>query len=99
MNIAVPHSDLEKVGAESIKVPDQQNQYIAGLGVFHELHCLVSLIDTFTFAGATNHGSQKRLRQYTWLDYYYPNMTASEAELNRLHTGMFHRCSSHGVTR
>jgi hypothetical protein len=52
MNIAVPGSDLEKIGAESIKVPGQPDQYIAGLGVFHELHCLVSRIYALPFAGS-----------------------------------------------
>jgi hypothetical protein len=41
MNIAVAKSDLDKIGADSIKVPGEENQYIAGLGVYHELHCLV----------------------------------------------------------
>jgi len=41
MNIAVPASDLEKIGADSIAVPGTDNEFIAGLGVFHELHCLV----------------------------------------------------------
>jgi hypothetical protein len=40
MNIAVPKSDLDKIGANSIAVPGT-DQYIAGLGVYHELHCLV----------------------------------------------------------
>lgn len=42
MNIAVSKSDLDKIGADSIKVPGEEGEYIAGLGVYHELHCLVS---------------------------------------------------------
>ncbi|ETS78823.1 hypothetical protein PFICI_08676 [Pestalotiopsis fici W106-1] len=69
MNIAVPKSDIERIGATSIPIPDTDNMYFAGLGVFHELHCI------------------KRLRQYTWKEHYFPNSTAEEDRLNRLHTG------------
>ncbi|KND87851.1 hypothetical protein TOPH_07439 [Tolypocladium ophioglossoides CBS 100239] len=68
MNIAVPKSDLDRVGAASIRIPDTDNMYFAGLSVFHELHCL------------------KRLRQYTWKEHYFPNMSANDERLNRLHT-------------
>lgn len=44
MNIAVPKSDLDKIGASSIAVPNTEDEYVAGLSVFHELHCLVSYI-------------------------------------------------------
>lgn len=44
MNIAVSKDDLDKIGADSIKIPGEENQYIAGLGVYHELHCLVSTL-------------------------------------------------------
>ncbi|KAH8821356.1 hypothetical protein F5884DRAFT_827610 [Xylogone sp. PMI_703] len=67
MNIAVPKSDLDKIGADSIGVPGT-DKYIAGLSVYHELHCL------------------KRLRQYTWQEYYHPNTTDEDKRLNRLHT-------------
>lgn len=43
MNIAVPASDLERVGTSSIAVPGEPGKYIAGLSVFHELHCLKRL--------------------------------------------------------
>ena len=69
MNIAVPKSDLEKIGSASIRIPETDNMYFAGLGVFHELHCL------------------KRLRQYTWKDYYFPDISEEDERLNRLHTG------------
>ena len=42
MNIAVPASDLKKIHAESIAVPGEPGMYVAGLSVYHELHCLVS---------------------------------------------------------
>lgn len=32
---------------------------------------------------------QKRLRQYTWREYYHDNMTEEEQRLNRLHTGSY----------
>ncbi|KAF4628749.1 hypothetical protein G7Y89_g9408 [Cudoniella acicularis] len=67
MNIAVSGSDLDRIGASSIPIPDQEGQYVAGLNVFHELHCL------------------KRIRQYTWADYYHPNATEEDSRLNRLH--------------
>lgn len=69
MNIAVPASDLERLDISSVKAPGQPGMYIAGLSVFHELHCL------------------KRLRQYMWVDHYFPNQTAEESRLNRMHTG------------
>ncbi|KAM7185569.1 protein of unknown function (DUF3328) domain containing protein [Rhypophila sp. PSN 637] len=68
MNIAVPKSDLERIGTHSIPIPDMDEMYFAGLSVFHELHCL------------------KRLKQYTWREHYFPNITADEERLNRLHT-------------
>ncbi|KAL1988312.1 hypothetical protein VTN96DRAFT_9995 [Rasamsonia emersonii] len=43
MNIAVPKSDLDRINADSIPVPGSQDQYIAGLSVFHELYCLKHL--------------------------------------------------------
>lgn len=42
MNIAVSKSDLDRLGASSIAVPDTEDEYVAGLSLFHELHCLVS---------------------------------------------------------
>ncbi|KAJ4297957.1 hypothetical protein N0V90_005856 [Kalmusia sp. IMI 367209] len=68
MNIAVPASDLQKINTKSIQVPGEPGMYIAGLSVYHELHCL------------------KRLRQHTWIDVYFPNQTAEDARLQRLHT-------------
>ena len=42
MNMALPGSDLRRLGTTSIPVPDRDDTYIAGMSVFHELHCLVS---------------------------------------------------------
>ncbi len=84
MNIAISKSDLDKIGAESIKVPNRDDQYIAGLGVYHELHCLVS---TASHSWVLMLIEQKRLRQYTWKEYYHSNATEEENKLNRLHTG------------
>lgn len=42
MNIIVPATDLEKIGTTSIPIPGQSGNYIAGLSVYHELHCLVT---------------------------------------------------------
>jgi hypothetical protein len=41
MNIAVSGDDLSRIGASSIAIPGQKDSYIAGLSVYHELHCLV----------------------------------------------------------
>lgn len=41
MNIGVAKSDLDRIGTTSIPVPGTDDWYIAGLSVFHELHCLV----------------------------------------------------------
>ncbi|CAD6576148.1 MAG: hypothetical protein ASARMPRED_007619 [Alectoria sarmentosa] len=68
MNMPLPGSDLRRLGTTSIPVPDRDDTYIAGMSVFHELHCL------------------KRLRQYNYRDHYFPNITADEERLNRLHT-------------
>ncbi|KAE9980783.1 hypothetical protein EG328_012031 [Venturia inaequalis] len=68
MNIIVPATDLEKIGTTSIPIPGQSGNYIAGLSVYHELHCL------------------KRIQRYIWLDHYFPNQTAEEARLQKLHT-------------
>ncbi|KAH8677622.1 hypothetical protein BX600DRAFT_545367 [Xylariales sp. PMI_506] len=38
--IAVPKSDLSRIKSTSIPIPDTDDMYFAGLGVFHELHCL-----------------------------------------------------------
>jgi hypothetical protein len=47
MNIAVPASDLDKIHTRSVGVPGEPGMYVAGLSVYHELHCLVSCgIDT-----------------------------------------------------
>jgi len=48
MNIAVPKSDIERIGSTSIPIPDMEGMYFAGLSVFHELHCIVSLFSTPT---------------------------------------------------
>ena len=51
MNIGVSGSDLKKIGGDSIPVPGEPDKYIAGLSVYHELHCLVRniLLDGKTF--------------------------------------------------
>ena len=33
--MVVSKPDLDKIGADSIKVPGEKDQYIAGLGVYH----------------------------------------------------------------
>ncbi|KAK8078577.1 hypothetical protein PG996_004747 [Apiospora saccharicola] len=43
MNIAVPKSDLDRIGSHSILIPDTDNMHFGGLGVFHELHCIKRL--------------------------------------------------------
>lgn len=43
MNMALPGSDLRRLETTSIPVPDRDDTYIAGMSVFHELHCLVRL--------------------------------------------------------
>jgi hypothetical protein len=40
MNIEVSKSDLDRIHADSIRVPGT-DMYVGGLGVYHELHCLV----------------------------------------------------------
>jgi hypothetical protein len=40
MNIEVSKSDLDRIHADSIGVPGT-DMYVGGLGVYHELHCLV----------------------------------------------------------
>lgn len=40
MNIEVSKSDLDRIHADSIGVPGTDT-YVGGLGVYHELHCLV----------------------------------------------------------
>lgn len=86
MNIAVPASDLDRIQASSIAVPDEPGMYVAGLSVFHELHCLVRYPSQY-MRPWTETITQKRLRQYTWLNAYFPNQTAETARLHRLHTG------------
>lgn len=50
MNMALPGSDLRKLGATSIPVPEHEDTYIAGLSVYHELHCLVGSLHALEFA-------------------------------------------------
>lgn len=90
MNIIVPASDLKKIKTASIGVPGEPGDYIAGLSVYHELHCLVSLriLNVRSHKkDAADIKHEKRLRQHTWLDHYFPNQTAEDARLQRLHTG------------
>lgn len=46
MNIAVPKSDLDRIGSHSIPITDTDNMYFGGLSVFHELHCIVGFSPT-----------------------------------------------------
>ena len=86
MNMALAGSDLRRLGTTSILVPDRDDTYIAGMSVFHELHCLVRLPCA---SRPSANDAQKRLRQYNYRDHYFPNITADEERLNRLHTGQY----------
>ncbi|TKA65911.1 hypothetical protein B0A55_10494 [Friedmanniomyces simplex] len=66
--ISMSPSDLDKAGISSIDFPGRPGQYIARLGVYHELHCL------------------NGLRKATWRDFYHPNMTETEAWMERAHS-------------
>lgn len=88
MNIGVPKSDLDKIGSRSIPIPGT-DLYFAGLSVFHELHCIVS--HSWPVDRVLLTCIKKRLRQYTWKDHYFPNITVENERLNRLHTGQLFR--------
>ncbi|KAH6653279.1 hypothetical protein BKA67DRAFT_678490 [Truncatella angustata] len=44
----------------------------------------------FSMSSTASAFFQKRLRQYTWKDHYFPNSTAEDERLNRLHTDISH---------
>ena len=46
--IAVSHDELERSGRTSIAIKPE-GPYLAWLGIFHELHCLVSVCQVFNF--------------------------------------------------
>jgi hypothetical protein len=61
--------------------------YLATLGVYHELHCLVSLIIDATFSNdaQANDKLQRRIYWHFYPDVYFVNMTSEIMEQERGH--------------
>lgn len=59
-----------------------QGGYLASLGVYHELHCLVSLHYGKVYALTT---WQRRFFWRFYEDIYFPNITESEREYEKAH--------------
>ena len=75
------HFGREDIG---IRLPDREG-YVGTLNVYHQLHCIVSTSHKYSLSSIT-HLSKKRLHQYMYQDYYYPDFTPAQQEMNRLHS-------------
>jgi hypothetical protein len=58
--------------------------YLASLGVYHELHCLVCIPPQFM---STPNVQQRRIRLWLHRDTYYPNATRDDELFMKTHLG------------
>lgn len=82
-HIKVPHQALDALNLSSVQLKDE-NADIASLGMFHALHCLVSLSSVET--GFTDI-LQKKLRQMAYKEHYHHGKDASQMLREQAHSG------------
>jgi len=85
MSIRVSHQELAKANLTSTELPD--GGYMAWLGVYHEMHCVVSLTDILPQIPSNLYDLQKMLRQWKYRDYYYPDIKLEDEAHRSLHAG------------
>ena len=82
MSIRITKAELEQNDQTSIELP--RGGYLAWLGAFHQLHCVVRT-DQVGLKLA-DHEMQKMLRQLNYRDHYHPNLTVKELADWQVHT-------------
>lgn len=90
ISIRVTQEELDRNRNHNKSVPlPSGGGHLAWLGVFHQLHCLVSMLpSTLSCHYFTNGNIQKQLRRLNYREEYFPNMTDSQTEDLRVHMSM-----------
>lgn len=68
--------------------------YMASLGAYHDLHCVVSVALVWFFLEALRNiltNKQRQLRFWLYKDFYYPNLTAGQLDYLQNHLGKFYQ--------
>ena len=92
MHISVTQEELERDNQESVALPEKGG-YLGWMGVFHELHCIVSTTYGVPnkvyprFAEYCMFLSQRMLREWTYRDYYHQNLSNEEKSHLGSHIG------------
>ena len=82
----VSKAELQDAQEPEVMLDGEGSKYLAGLAVFHELHCLVRGLQRYRAQQLTT--SQRRLRQLLYRDHYFPDMTLVEHADALDHAGM-----------
>ena len=91
MHIRVSKEELERNGQSSVALPESGG-HLAWLGVFHDLHCIVSSLPIKerilrVKAWLTECHCKKMLRQWIYRDVYHPDLTTEEEKHWFSHAG------------
>ena len=68
-----------------VQYVEEREKYAGTLGVYHELHCLVSKRTCFEVTVSLH--CQRRIRRFIQREYWYDNSTEEEIEFQRNHAG------------
>ena len=95
IHLRVSKEELERTKQTSVELPEGGG-FLAWLGVYHELHCLVSRrlrqdqffkVISHTDLAKLIRWHQKVIRRWTYQDHYYPNLTPEERNHWEVHSG------------
>ena len=84
--IRVSEEELQRANMTSIGL--HSGGFMAGIGVYHELHCIVSFGMIYFHSWVLILFEQKRIKQYLYPEWYYANSTKDEMTHAEHHLGM-----------
>lgn len=87
MNIKLSNAEMNQLGYPSLEMRDGSG-YLASLGVYHQLHCVVGIYHILLLTFSSVNTKQKRLRRWLYKEHYYENLTTDDLAERLAHTGM-----------
>ena len=87
ISIRVSGAELKASNQTSVQLPEGGG-YMAWLGVYHELHCIVGRQTSIPMINiGLNSTTQKMLRQWNYREHYHPNISEEERTHWDIHAG------------
>ena len=73
--LQLPKEEAEKLPNKTLPIPNSDGHYVASLAVFHQLHCLVSIL--FRSTNSAPDGPQNTVRKALRPEYYVDPVTGA----------------------